>query len=259
MPTLPHLKDIVVAFFRGALATWIRFSSEFAPGGLIDEASASERQAAWMPATNDANEGALGQLRVIMRNHPTLTLHQFNAMVMFNQKNTQDFMDALFEMPDHLYIMRLARKEDASGIERTRKTELAEFRVRLAKMRKEKEVAKRKKEVDDLRILMKVRLVSTVAQIYDTARGANLTVKLLHQQLDAFRLRGVPDIKANSTYPRKPDKQAALESALRNFQFAPGSYPIPEAIVSKVSVAEIRPVTQVLGEWHPEEDVEMEE
>jgi hypothetical protein len=57
MPTLPHLKDIVVAFFRGALATWIRFSSEFAPGGLIDEASASERQAAWMPATNDVNEG----------------------------------------------------------------------------------------------------------------------------------------------------------------------------------------------------------
>jgi hypothetical protein len=91
------------------------------------------------------------------------------------------------------------------------------------------------------------------------ARGANLTVKLLHQQLDAFRLRGVPDIKANSTYPWKPDKQAALESALRKFQLTPGSYSIPEAIVSKVSVAEIRPVTQVPEEWHPEEDVEMEE
>jgi hypothetical protein len=110
MPTLPHLKEIVVAFFRGALATWIRFSSEFAPGGLIDEASASERQLAWMSPTNDANEGSLGQLRVIMRNYPTLTLHQFNAMVMYNQNNTQDFIDALFEAPDHLYIMRLARK-----------------------------------------------------------------------------------------------------------------------------------------------------
>ncbi|KAJ7029252.1 hypothetical protein C8F04DRAFT_905970, partial [Mycena alexandri] len=139
MPTLPHLKEIVVAFFRGALATWICFSSEFAPGGLIDEASATERQLAWMPATNDANEGSLGQLRVVMLDHPTLTLHQFNAAAMYNQNDTQDFMDALFEWPDHLYIMRLARKEDASGIERKRKAELAEFRIRLAAMKKAKE------------------------------------------------------------------------------------------------------------------------
>ncbi|KAJ7623104.1 hypothetical protein DFH06DRAFT_1340416 [Mycena polygramma] len=147
MSQLPHLKDIVVTFFRGALATWIHFSAEFAPGGLIDEASASERQLAWMPPTNDANESALGQLRVILRNHPTLTLHQFNAAVMFNQNDTQAFMDTLFEMPDHLYIMHLARKEDASRLERKRKAELAEFRIRLMKMRKEKEVAKRQKRL----------------------------------------------------------------------------------------------------------------
>ncbi|KAJ7700437.1 hypothetical protein B0H17DRAFT_925361, partial [Mycena rosella] len=200
------------------------FSSEFAPGGLIDEASASERQLAWMPATNDANEGSLGQYRVKMRNTPTLTLHQFNAAVMYNQNNTQDFMDALFEPPDHLYIVRLARKEDASGIERKRKAELADFRIRLATMRKEKEIAKRQKEIDDLRILVTLRLVSTVAEIYNTARDLNLTVKKLHLQLDAFRLRGVPDIKANSNYARKADKQAALEVALRKFQLNPEKY-----------------------------------
>ncbi|KAJ7911715.1 hypothetical protein B0H13DRAFT_1875549 [Mycena leptocephala] len=233
--------------------------AEFAPGGLIDEASASERQLAWMPATNDANEGSLGQLRVIMRNHPTLTLHQFNAMVMYNQNNTQDFMDALFEAPDHLYIMRLARKEDASGIERKRKAELAEFRIRLAKMRKEKELAKRQKEIEDLRELVKVSLVSTLAQIYDTARAANLTVKKLHQQLDAFRLRGVPDIKPNSTYPRKADKQAALEAALKKYQLNPELYSVPQEVISKISVAVIRPVTQVVVDWAEEEDVEMED
>ncbi|KAJ7681839.1 hypothetical protein DFH06DRAFT_1314093 [Mycena polygramma] len=140
--------------------------------------------------------GAFDQLRVILRNHPTLTLHQFNAAVMFNQNNTQDFMDAVFEMPDHLYIMRLAWAEDASGIEKKRKAELAEFRIRLSTMRKEKEIAKRQKEIEDLRILVKVKLVSTVAKIYATGREANLSVKMLHQQLDAFRLRGVPDIKS---------------------------------------------------------------
>jgi hypothetical protein len=94
-----------------------------------------------------------------------------------------------------------------SGIERKRKGEPAEFRIRLAKMRKEKELAKHQKEIEDLRELVKVSLVSTLAQIYDTARAANLTVKKLHQQLDAFRLRGMPDIKPNSIYPRKADKQ----------------------------------------------------
>ncbi|KAF8958266.1 hypothetical protein BDZ97DRAFT_1706198, partial [Flammula alnicola] len=53
-------EEITVAFFRGSLATWERFSSEFAPGGVIDEASAEEKHLAWMPATNDVNEGALG-------------------------------------------------------------------------------------------------------------------------------------------------------------------------------------------------------
>lgn len=63
-PELPHLKQITVAFFRGSNVTWRRFSAEFAPGGLIDEALAEEKHLAWMPATNDVNEGALGAYRV---------------------------------------------------------------------------------------------------------------------------------------------------------------------------------------------------
>ncbi|KAJ7623116.1 hypothetical protein DFH06DRAFT_1142900 [Mycena polygramma] len=133
-----------------------------------------------MPSTNDANKGTLEQLRVILRNHPTLTLHQFNAVVMFNQNNTQDFMDALFEMPDHLYIMWLARQEDADKDEEG--------------------------QGEDLRILVKVKLVLTVTEIYTTGREANLTVKMLHQQLDAFRLRGVPAVAAvhNALEARAP-------------------------------------------------------
>lgn len=40
MPTLPHLKAITVAFLHGALVTWEWFTAKFAPGGLIDKASA---------------------------------------------------------------------------------------------------------------------------------------------------------------------------------------------------------------------------
>ncbi|KAJ7482108.1 hypothetical protein B0H11DRAFT_2232704 [Mycena galericulata] len=77
IPTLPYVKPITLAFFRGALTTWVRFCAEFAPGGLIDECTATERQLAWMPSTNDANEGALGAYRVHIRGKPSLTLHQY--------------------------------------------------------------------------------------------------------------------------------------------------------------------------------------
>ena len=59
-PTLPHFCNLLIAFFKGAAQTWERFTSEFAPGGLIDEATAEERELAHMPAANDENEGLLG-------------------------------------------------------------------------------------------------------------------------------------------------------------------------------------------------------
>ncbi|KAJ7229547.1 hypothetical protein B0H12DRAFT_1240213 [Mycena haematopus] len=89
MPSLPHLKAVTLAFLRGSLTTWIRFSSEFAPGGLIDECSATEKQLAWMPSTNDANEGALGAYRVAVRGKPSLTLQQYNSQAMYRVKTAK--------------------------------------------------------------------------------------------------------------------------------------------------------------------------
>jgi hypothetical protein len=42
IPTLPHFRNLLIAFFKGAAQTWERFTSEFTPGGLIDEATAVE-------------------------------------------------------------------------------------------------------------------------------------------------------------------------------------------------------------------------
>jgi len=55
-PSLPHLKPVLVAFFKGALTTWEHFTSEFEEGGLIHSTTAEERDRAWMPPTNDVNE-----------------------------------------------------------------------------------------------------------------------------------------------------------------------------------------------------------
>lgn len=63
---LPYFLELLHAFFNGAAETWERFTSEFAPGGLIDAATAEERDLAWVPPTNDENEGALGSFRILM-------------------------------------------------------------------------------------------------------------------------------------------------------------------------------------------------
>ena len=63
---LPHLKDLLVAFFKNALETWKSFTTEFTPGGVIDEAADLQKEMAWMLATNDVNERILGSLRQFM-------------------------------------------------------------------------------------------------------------------------------------------------------------------------------------------------
>ncbi|THU93137.1 hypothetical protein K435DRAFT_670785, partial [Dendrothele bispora CBS 962.96] len=117
---LPHLTGLLIEFLQGSLATYIRFTSEFAPGSLIDLADKDERNAAWMPATNDINKGALGFYRVMMRVKPTLTILQYNAMVLYTRNNTQAFMDAKFTAKDFEFIMREARVLDASKLEAKR-------------------------------------------------------------------------------------------------------------------------------------------
>ncbi|KIJ27461.1 hypothetical protein M422DRAFT_191005, partial [Sphaerobolus stellatus SS14] len=77
--TLLHLPGLTIAFFNGALETWERFTEEFAPGGLISSMSPKQRKLAWMPPTNDVNEGALGARRVIKRSYPKSTELTLNA------------------------------------------------------------------------------------------------------------------------------------------------------------------------------------
>ena len=66
-------------FFSNALKTWRRFTTEFTPDGIIDGATDYEKELAWVPATNDANESILGVLRQFMRCHPNASLALFNA------------------------------------------------------------------------------------------------------------------------------------------------------------------------------------
>lgn len=67
--------------------------------------------------------------------------------------------------------------------------------------------------------------ITCVADIYSLEW--KLTIPKLHQQLELLRMRGVPDIRPNSNYRNKAEKQKGLEEAFKRFQANPAQYPLP--------------------------------
>lgn len=118
IPELLHISGLLVGFLKGCLETWIRFTEEFEEGGIIDGLTAEEHEAAWMPATNDANEGALGMMHVIMRRKPQLTLRQMNAWFMVKMNHTDQWMKCVdLTEEDHAYIRKMQRLMEAKKLE----------------------------------------------------------------------------------------------------------------------------------------------
>ena len=207
-PELPHLKEVLVAFFRGACETWTRFTSEFAPGGLIDEATAEEKDIAWMPPTNDANEGVLGSFRVLLRRQPQLTLMQFNAQAMYTRNNTEAFMAKKFQLDDHQYIRRLAREENSRGVEKQRKREMIQHAQ--AKVNKRLEASqKRQKNVAE-----RAQRVAAVKLIFDKNQVMVLKGQALKDHLKAFQNAGAPNVKTMTAQTVVTQIREGLKAAI---------------------------------------------
>ncbi|KDQ25108.1 hypothetical protein PLEOSDRAFT_1078957 [Pleurotus ostreatus PC15] len=196
-PRLPNIKILLVGFLKGALPTWVRFSAEFAPDGLIDTASATEKELAWMPSTNDANEGALGSYRVYLRNRPRTTQERYNALTTFHQNEGQAFMDATFADVDHTFVMREARARDTSGLEAARRKELVEHNKMVAEETERKREEKRQIRRTLLERLGKVELSNVKTKPKKLAALQDALTRLL--------AKGDPEIL----------KVAALEARLK--------------------------------------------
>jgi len=67
---------------------------------------AEETELAWMPATNDINEGALGAFHIQMWTKPQLTMTNHNACAMFECNNTQNLMNEIFTEPGDLKFLQ---------------------------------------------------------------------------------------------------------------------------------------------------------
>ncbi|KAJ7772022.1 hypothetical protein DFH07DRAFT_768130 [Mycena maculata] len=192
---LPCLRQMLVQFLEGAKSTWIRFSLEFAPGGLIDGLNDTEKGRIWLPATNDRNEGALGS---------------------FIRNETQIFMDTWFTPDDHQYVMKAARELDA-GLERERKRLQMEYNQHILAEKAQKVTDAAAKEAQIQHRLDATPLISHIEDIH--RRG--MTKDKLQDQLEKLRrLWNTPKVERiviprKSHIPKLADKQRALVHAFQ--------------------------------------------
>jgi len=209
-PQFPYLKQALVAFCKGAHETWKRFTSEYTPGGLIDEATQEEKDLAWMPSTNDVNEGALGQFRVMIRRQPQLTLLQYNACTMFARNNTAAFMDEMFTEDTHKYVRELARQKDTS--EKDRLMDI----VKLQEEKIDKKMAIKKKR--NAKAAELANRISQVVLQFNIGKIMKLKGEKLRDQFDAFKREGAPFPKGVSRYSEVGVLKDVLNDAISEFQ-----------------------------------------
>jgi hypothetical protein len=114
--SLPRVRECLIAFFTGALETWLRFTEDYAAGGTIANLTPAQRARAHMPPTNDANEGTLGERRTGSRHAPNMSLHQHNARKMYKRNNTKHYRRRFLASKALRVFRAKARMVDSSGL-----------------------------------------------------------------------------------------------------------------------------------------------
>jgi hypothetical protein len=212
---LPHLRIALIAFFTGSLIVWNRLTPEFVPGSITASLSDVERASAWMPATNDRNEGALGAYRLHARQRPSLTLHQYNAQALYRHNDTKAFIASSCTDEDLQWLRTKARQMDSSGLETARRAALNAHSEQVARERQEKEA--RRKAV----VAKEKARIDAVSLVLDHSSLSRLTRTQLDDQLVIHR-RHDPTIKAKSTYKNKQEKLDAVRAAVVDFLSSSG-------------------------------------
>lgn len=186
---LPIIEKLLIGFLKGTLPAWKRFTDyDYGPGGALGSLSAEEETDLGIPPTNDANESLLGGLRDYSRVRGG-TVNHYSAQVAYHRNNTEAFTAAKLDTDeDALYIMRLARLQDASGEMQKFRTDLLAFKARVAQETREKQAQKAAEAAAEL-----ARLQATVV-VTDESALQGLPVKkpknggsCLRDQLDVRR------------------------------------------------------------------------
>ncbi|PCH35890.1 hypothetical protein WOLCODRAFT_38477, partial [Wolfiporia cocos MD-104 SS10] len=210
---LPHLSRLLAEFCKGALATWERFSTEFAAGGVIDNLSSADRKKAWVRATNNDNEGALGSYRVSARQAPSMSVHQYNARTLFKINDTATYIEENLGPANQAFLRERAREIDASGLEKQRRKEQADEDHRIVTRRRElNRIAEARREAKQDR-LAALKVILDLTAITEQMNVVELQAQIdWHRQCDTDKL--IPQQKEMRL---KAEKLQALRSAVERF------------------------------------------
>ncbi|KAJ7059127.1 hypothetical protein C8F01DRAFT_989706 [Mycena amicta] len=263
--SLPYLQEMFVKFVDGAMATWIRFSSEYAPGGIVDGLSDAMIERVWRPATNNVNEGALGSYVVWARNNQTGALHTHNGLAMCQRNGTDAFAARFFSAADYSFVIAAARRLDGEGLEKKRRQTQREYDAR---MLAEKEQVNAKKIAKAMAIRDRLDAVPLIKQVSDIYLPG-MTRDRLEDQLEKLRRLWNPDkkkpkkidIPCKSHIPRLPQKQAALETAfIAHLELLKEKMAaeVPQGLIVDSSDDETGSETLDVDHWD-EEDAELDE
>lgn len=209
-PSLPHLPGALVAFFRGALEGWERFSTEFAPDGQIATATSAERQQAFMLPTNDHNESGLSEKRRVSSYAPTMALEQHNARRMYRKNDTRSFIKFCLGVEDRQYLKQRVRDEEKEGLPRKRREEQA---ASYKEAREAKRLARENKAAAEEAKRKKMAEVVPRLDPEDIRRTPGTCVDL-DLQLEWHRMNGDCEVPKKSQVGRKEQKVEALIAAV---------------------------------------------
>ena len=178
------------------------------PGGPFDALTLEQRSRIFIPATNDANEGALGSWRVWRRYHPTCTATSFSNKTRAERNNTELFIEKHCNDDDHLYVMRQVRAIGASG-------ENAQFRQDLIEDRQKQALATRKKQEDaERKKQQEIDRLIAVGLIVDRTAVERMTVPQLDDQLKIHKQFLKDDVLAKVKQKDMKTKALKLQALL---------------------------------------------
>lgn len=210
---LPKLEALFRAFLTGALSAWERFSSEFNDDGIIAALTEAEKEAAWMPATNDANEGVLGSLRVFYRRNPNATLRLFNSLRRYKFNNTEEFIETVLTSEEDQKFLRVrARAEDRMGLERKRRREVTEEKDQ------ERTAKKLKYDLQMQRKKAREARIRSTPLLLNTSAIKKMSIAQMRLQLAKFRKIYKNDVPAEKLMSRRAEKLGVLLALAQRYK-----------------------------------------
>ena len=173
-----------------------------------DQEYVHEMILAFMPPTNDVNEGILGTWRVWHRRFPQLTQDRFNAIVMVRRNGTEDWMEQNLMDRDDAFLRCEAQRIGRTGREAKHRADLQREEAKTAEDNRNTQAMHKKKPQE------KETHAEEIELILDEAEIQQLAVVGLDEQLLKHRVLGKdPPFSAKQTQPRFEKPLSSMKKA----------------------------------------------